>query len=382
MTINELAHSAQHLLLASTGTRVKTTHIYELLAATFGFRSYASFRTNTVFAELHVVKRQRCVDGLAVRNRCVELGYQDEVARAVSLTLPHLLAERHIGAIEIAALVTDLRGDWEEDFRNCKVQDSTGSDNFEDGDYDFVDNWAEPADAPYPILLDGLEIQAGKGRALAHYALALLHAPDQDEAREVGSDYWYSQAQQGQVLTGVEKEWADAYAARLERDRKYTHHLREAAKLGQHEAMLDLAKQFGDPTFFEQENPNIDVDPIIVVEIAEQFGRPDDARKWLTKAAESGNTEAMRQLIEEYDHGDLQRCWIWIHLADLLGDDLTKDDFFAIGEDGLPYDDVGGTAYVSGQDGVKLDPISPEQDAAARRAAEQLLIRIQPPSND
>jgi hypothetical protein len=62
-----------------------------------------------------------------------------------------------------------------------------------------------------------------------------------------GSSYWHSQAQQGRVLTGVEKEWAEAHAARLTQADKYASHLREAGRLGNQHALLDLAERFGDP---------------------------------------------------------------------------------------------------------------------------------------
>jgi hypothetical protein len=42
MTIKELAYSAQQHLQASTGSSLKRAHIYELLAASFGFKSYAA----------------------------------------------------------------------------------------------------------------------------------------------------------------------------------------------------------------------------------------------------------------------------------------------------------------------------------------------------
>lgn len=40
-------------------------------------------------------------------------------------------------------------------------------------------------------------------------------------------------------------------------------------------------------------------------------------------------------------------------------------------------DDVGGPAYVAGRDGVALDPLSAQQDAAAKEAAQDLFERIQ-----
>ena len=93
-----------------------------------------------------------------------------------------------------------------------------------------------------------------------------------------------------------------------------------------------------------------------------------DAKHWLTVAAESGDTDAMLRLIEEHDQGNLARCWTWVYLSQLVGTDLSKDEHYAINEDGSEYDDdVGGPAYAAGRDGVALDPLSAEQDAAAKK---------------
>lgn len=56
----------------------------------------------------------------------------------------------------------------------------------------------------------------------------------------------------------------------------------------------------------------------------------------------------MRRLIEEFDHNDQLRCWTWLYLARLVGTDLTKDEHYAIHEDGSYYDDVGGPTFVAG----------------------------------
>ena len=86
----------------------------------------------------------------------------------------------------------------------------------------------------------------------------------------------------------------------------------------------------------------------------------------------------MRELIEGYDRLNLQQCWTWFYLAELLGTDLAKDEYRAINEDGSDYDDdVGGSAYVGGRGGVELEPIDADQDAAARRAATTLYQAIE-----
>ncbi len=92
----------------------------------------------------------------------------------------------------------------------------------------------------------------------------------------------------------------------------------------------------------------------------------------------TGDTDAMLQLIEEYDHADLQRCWAWVYLSRLVGTDLTQDAHYAINEDGSDYDDdVGDPAYAAGRDGEDHEPLGPEQDATTRLAAQKLFEQIE-----
>jgi TPR repeat protein len=154
--------------------------------------------------------------------------------------------------------------------------------------------------------------------------------------------------------------------------------LQEAAKLGHQEALLELAEKYGDPAFFEQTTCSANENPSWVAEIAELMGRPEDAQKWLTEAAKQGDTEAMLHLIDNYDHEDLQQCWTWVYLAQLLGVDFTKDKYVAIHEDGSLYDDdVGGPMFVNGRDGLKLELLSKEQDTTARRMAQAIYEDVQ-----
>lgn len=379
MTIKELAYSAQQHLQASTGSSLKRAHIYELLAASFGFKSYAALGVDTVFTQRRSDDKRTGSHRDFVRRRCIELGYSPESADLVSVSLGSFLAERQIGVVQISALISQLRGDWS----------SLDNDPADDDPEQFGDEqddrlgarWADGDEAAIaPLMLDGLEAAASKGNALAHYALALIHAPDDDDDtdRGAGSSYWHSQAQQGRVLTDVEKEWAEAHAARLTQADKYASHLREAGRLGNQHALLDLAERFGDPSFFERPRHDVGADPSAIAEIAERLGRVADAKHWLTVAAENGDTDAMLRLIEEHDQGDLARCWTWVYLSRLVGTDLSKDAYYAINEDGSDYDDdVGGPAYAAGRDGIDLAPISAEQDAAAKQAAQGLFEQIQ-----
>jgi hypothetical protein len=179
-----------------------------LLASSFGFNSYAAFGVAAVFTRRSDRKRES-PDKAAVRQRCLDLGYKAHIADLASSALLAFLAERQIVAVRISELVDDY---LEED----------------------VDEGKSVA----PITLEGLELAACKGIALAHYALALIHASDEeDEWEGAGRDYWYTQRKQGRVLTGIEEEWANAHAGRLHKAEKYAYHLRAAARLGQHEAV-------------------------------------------------------------------------------------------------------------------------------------------------
>ncbi len=375
MTIKEFAYSTQQHLQATTKGAFKRAHIYEFLAASFGFNSYASLCTNSVFADVSMPSQLPAKHRSLVRNRCAEIGYPANVAVAVSLSLPDFLTEREFGVFGIDGLVALLRTEWDGD---GEVPD----------DVDESEDWNDGSESRHalvdamvasPILLEGLENAASKGNALAHYALALIQRVSEDvDEPESGSEHWYLQAKAGRILTGIEKEWADAYEAHVATSQKYVHHLRAAAALGESNALLDLADQFNDPTFFELGIDRVISNPMAVAEIAERLDRPEDAKHWLTRAAESGETDAMRQLIETYDQSDLYRCWSWVYLAKLLGSDLAQDAHYAINEDGSPYDeDVGGPAFVGGHEGVSLESLSAVQDAAAKRAAQGLYARIQ-----
>lgn len=364
MTVKELAYSAQQHLQSVTGVPLKRSHVYELFAAAFGFNSHAAFGVDAVLRELGQNDGRAVTYGALVSRRWIEFGYGPDTATLASSALGSFLVQRQIGIASISSLVSRLKGEsssWDEELERDEAEQ-----------FDLADETFGP------ILLDGLDVAASKGNALAHYALALIYAPGDEDDLDAGSSYWYSQSQQGRVLTGVEKEWAEAYEARLAQVEKYTRHLREASRLGNQDALLDMADRFDDPSFFEQPPHGVCADPAAIAAIAERMGRTSDAKHWLTLAAESGDTDAMLQLIEEYDHADLQRCWTWVYLSRLVGTDLGQSTYHAINEDGSDCDDdVGGPAYVEGRDGVDLEPLAPALDVTARLAAQKLFERIE-----
>ena len=86
MTIKELAFSAQQHLQVSTGTQIKRAHIYELMAAAFGFGSYAALCTDAVFTKHSLTNWRSKNYGDHIRRRCIEIGYQADTAVTVKET--------------------------------------------------------------------------------------------------------------------------------------------------------------------------------------------------------------------------------------------------------------------------------------------------------
>ena len=169
--------------------------------------------------------------------------------------------------------------------------------------------------------------------------------------------------------------FADVEANGLRVYEKHRHHLLASARGGDIRALQETAERYGDPAILDLA-PSDEMDPMSMVDIAGEHGDRERVRYWLTVAAQEGDTDAMRELILDHDEPD-EQAWVWMHLSRLLEHDLSQDRYEAINEDGTPYDDdIGGPAYVGGEEGIALDLLPSDADAAAHRAAAQLFARI------
>ena len=380
MTIKKLAFEAQRAIQAASGSSFSLGHVYQVLAATLGFDSDASLRANHVFDEdphYRTRSHKRTFgDGNA---RALGLGHTQDVALLAATTLRRAVEERGIRVRELDDVVVSTREGY------GFVNDLYSDDEHED----FDDEDPSGRETYSVVLLESLDRAAAAGEHRAHYALARIAASrvdDFDEFEGEGSAHWYRVQQEGTELHGVEKEWADAYAAALRRsespqrpDRVAQQHLERAAELGNTDALMDLAEQREDATCFHRA-AEAGGDPSRLVDLAYRFDQPN-VEYWLTRAAESGDGWAMRTLIEQFDDRDLRACWKWVYFARLLGTDLTKDNLKAYHDGGLYGgqlydDDQGGPLYVDGIEGVRLEPLEPIEDAKAHEDAAELFSRL------
>ena len=371
MTIKAIAFSAQQRIAERCGISLQRSHIYESLAAAFGFASYASFCVDSAF-DVGLQGRPvepRTVEGVA--QRLDELGYGDALTRQLVMELTSVVSECGIRAARIDQVIDSLLS-----FRGTLtapdvIEEDIG-DEYGDGSGNDTQHLADDLDAS-AFLCSGLEDAAKRGNAKAHYALALILRTDETS---VGSSYWHDRRAQGDQLSGVQLEWANAYQEEVEREAARSGHLREAARLGHPDACVDAAEEFKEPAFLNQIAGAAVRDPVRASEVAAELGQPDHARDWCAAAAQAGDVEAVRRMIEVFDRNDLLKRWTWLHFARLLGTDLTEDEYWLVNEDGSHYDDaVGGPGFPMGADGITLPDLDEAQDAEARRLASLLARR-------
>lgn len=325
MNIKQFTFSAHQSIQALLDTPFKRTHTYELIATAFGYKSYASINSDTLF---YIAPDSILPDIDAVTARCLTLGYLPSVTRIISSTLTSELVNNKIGLRDIHNLINQLNGD----------------DEF----YDDMDN-LKPEYQITQGLIDSLLLSAERRSSLAHYALALIYEPEDeydDFLEPKISSYWYDQQKAGRELIGVQLEWANEYEQSItgtecvEDSKLSEHHLISSAQLGNHQAIQYLA------------NKIVEGDQLT------------DSVKWLSLAAELGDVDSIRYLLEEEKVSSLLTSWKWIYLAQMLGTDLTRDDYHAINE--------GGNLYVGGTPGISLTALTQTDDSTAQSLAKEL----------
>jgi hypothetical protein len=396
MTVKNLAHSAHHQLQTACGISVARSHVHELLAAAFGYGSWAAFRADCVLSDGGVGDLAP-ENGPTLAGRALQLKIPQHACSLAASTVHAILMERRIGALRwesIEALTRPLVGSTSQGWPDGWADGDENED-----DLDFEDEQA-PALPPSPVatlarsplLLDDLasrELSPSR-----HYLIACAFRCQKP------NPYLHEESMKGRVLTKLEQSWADQYLLEAPKYRAYEHHLRLAALGGVRQAAAEYASAFEDASFYERaESLEGEVDPRRMAELA-----PTEARrhKWLRTAVEQGSRQALddlahagdawalEQLAREGDvdalrtlaeeavgNGEALRAWAYQHFAATLGVDLTQSDYHAYHSEGEHagefYDsDFGGPLYVDGSPAVEL----PALDAAGQALAGNMAQRF------
>ncbi|ENY70629.1 hypothetical protein G114_17339 [Aeromonas diversa CDC 2478-85] len=387
MTIKQFVHDTRQQLITASADTLKTTHLYELIAAAFGYRSYAALQAEAILLHQTPWPCQPNLTLLEQRGRELALPQ----SQTLSLLLGQHLQRAGVASIQVEALGLLDGGEWDDDdqWEENGTDDAAENDGAHDqappsstAPVDAVQELIEQLNADHqtPLalqVLQQLEAFADRGHPEVHWWLAqrLGDAEGYLDHSDEPSGYWYSKQQAGMVLSGPELEFANDFAELLQQQQRWLHHTLKAAQGGIVEARYALAEARLDSGIFDIDPATVS-DPAAIAWLAMEHDNQQAAHHWLTQAAYRGDTQAMFALIEEYDRDNLYQSWVWLRLAQLLGDDFTQDDLRAIHENGDGYDDdVGGPLYVAGREGIELPPLAPELASKAEQEARGLFIQ-------
>lgn len=399
MTFKALARTAHHTLQACAGCDIRHSHVHELLAAAFGYRTWAALTSDALLADQGVGQASEPSAEAQVAGRALQLQYDQAASLTMAGALVQFIAHQRLGLVRWTALAPLMP---------VSTPPTRLGEDEEDGEPDEdLEGWD---DAPRRVqnatalpreqflasglLLDSLEAAATKNPQV-HQVLAALFRCGKP------NPYLYEESLKGRQLTASEQGWVEQYLLLAPRYVRYEAHLKAAAEAGVRAAALEYGTVFERPEFIAlAERLDGDVD-------AEQMARvatsPEARAQWLRRAAEAGSLRALEDLADLGDpwaqermapranvhwlrdaaeralaEDDPLRAWIWQYVALARGKDLTKSTLAARHDggsnDGGFYDsDFGGPLYVDGEEGLALPELAREQHREAKAKAQDLL---------
>lgn len=404
MTIKELAYTTQQLIESATGSDFKRTHFYELLAASFGYKSNAAFSTDSVLCN-RIPRAPLAELTPDLMGRVVQLGYPQSNIEAIAKCVVDQARANHVSFIGLSKLMEIFRpdpllddeDDWESDIED---------DEDDDDEFDFPSKHGilmqKNLLLTSELLKESLEQSAFAGNSLAHFAIAEINRCTRPNS------YLSDEARNGRILNSVEQGWVDGYENSLAQFKKFRTHLRQAALGGIHDAAREYIALFSEEhaldmaavgeSAVEAKTISYHADPLREMEtlrIAAKNGSfkaieslANKGELWaIEKLAETGNIDAIWDLAQMEMQSDLIKAWSWVYVAKMLGTDFTKSSLRAYHEggdhDGQAYDDdVGGPLYVAGDEGVDLTPLEPKQDQQAQELAQVFFEKIKLPTSE
>jgi len=379
MTIKAIAFEVQSGLSRAHGIALKRSHVREVLAALFGFASYAALTSQRLLGQHYGSVRAVALDIKRAEARAQAFGHTFPETALIAAATARIAEAEHLCVISLDDLLLDLGIDNHLRESPGRTDDASGV-----GDVDANDEWEAPEEdlmfsieLESPVLRESLHRMADAGSASAHLALAELGeeslSNEDDETSAGDGRYWFAQQQSGRTLTGVELEWADAYRRKQDAVGTRRHHLQRAISLGSAEAALKLLEDEPSAENFELAARMAGAPQATRLGYnAMFFERDDEARKWFRVAAREGDTDAMKMLASRLET-DPKEAWTWVHLAKLCGGNIMA--YHAVGDDGLTANaSRAGPIYPAG--GFDLDPLSDEDNADALEAARSLHAKL------
>lgn len=405
MTIKELAYSTQQLIESATGSDFKRTHFYELLAASFGYKSNAAFYTDSVWCN-HIPMAPLSELTPDLMGRAVQLGYPQSNIEAIAKCVVDQARVNTVSFIGLSELMEILRPDPLLDDGDDWESDLEDDDEDDDEDFEFPSKNGilrqKNRLLTSELLKESLELSALAGHSLAHFAIAEINRCTRPNS------YLSDEARKGRVLNSVEQGWVDGYENSLAQFKKFRTHLRQAALGGIHDAAQEYIALFSEEhaidmaavsesaveakTISYYADPQREMETLRLAAKSGSFKAIESLASkgelWaIEKLAETGDIDALWDLAQMEMQSDLVKAWSWVYVAKKLGTDFTESNMRAYHEggehDGQAYDDdVGGPLYVAGDEGMDLTPLEPNQDQKAQDLAQVFFEKIHLPISE
>jgi len=360
VNIKTFVHHLHRTLQSTNDVSLPRSHLYEGLAAAFGYTTYAALTADAVFDEARMPPD---IDVDAVERRLRSLGLEPASARVAATQLIAGADSIGLSLLRLSNLVLWLMGE----------EPPNGIQEAQDVPPEFDD--LTGIDDLREMLRDGLTNSADRGNALAAYAMARLLRNSMDDEDASMAGYWYQQMKADQPLSNRELEFATEYAAFLEARTSYERYLTTAARAKLADACIDAADTFNDSAWLEGCDPAKLLAPMAALEVFEHHGRRDLAYQTCRRAALGGDPHAIELLLSQYDLDSPVQASGWIYFAEMRDIQLDGLDprTYAIHEDGSPYDDdVGGPIFAVETEGYRPRALNAVEDIEARDVAQRL----------
>lgn len=331
MSIKSLAYNLQQAL-----PQVKRTHWYELVAAGYGFKSFAALNTPEV---LFLPQRKAPLLNIdLLRTRAQQLGLNQDVITGI---LTGVLTTNPVAPVNLNQLADQLE--------------------------------KNPDDYPGEAL-EELDTSAHNGNGLAAYCLSLI--AEHDAKSPPPSDYWYMQELKGEVLSESEFKFAESYRAYLFTFQIFLSNARIACRAGVERAQVRYMRYSPDAgQMFATLSSELETlrSPALneMAEVCRSNKLDGDHLMSLVHFASEGEAESLKLLADCFAQSKPIFTAALIEFAQLLGVDLTQSYAKAIDEEGNDFeDDTGGNVYALEHEGIERPTLTEqEQEVSLAMAA-------------
>ena len=347
--LSSTAHAVLQQLKTQNSISPTRAQILELLAAYFGYKTYAAFKADSAISEekLRASILDRPASNARLASRLAELSLPEsltgQVAQCIIQQLQTGKLESKISLFSIAQYLQIADGQAKLDSKVRKAS------------YDYLAQHHDAESVLLRYVWQSHELE-----------------DDQDDEDDSGaSAYWYEQRKAGNQLSAAATQWANAYERQLAAEKRRRDFISDYAG-------ATLAKPNTADVIRENAEPNLccQLDAAYLLSLFESLpieGMTDDFYyHWhYLETLQRPYHESLVDLAEGID--DPIELWACYFFGQDNNIDITTDNHWTINSDTGAIWDEDGPAEAAGYDGITLSNITDSQKQNAKLMAERML---------